>query len=94
MALNIKNQDVETLLNDVAKMTGESKMEAVRKALQECKQRLALRFMTPQDSERLTMLLKEEIWPQIPANLLGTKLSKAEEEAILGYGEAAAIRWR
>ncbi len=87
MALNIKNQDVEALLNDVVKMTGESKTEAVRKALAERKQRLALRFVTPQDSDRLNTFLHEEIWSQIPADLLGTKLGKAEEEAILGFGE-------
>ena len=87
MALNIKNQDVETLLNEVIKMTGESKTEAVRKALEERRQRLALRIMTPQDGDRLNTFLNEEIWSQIPADLLGTKLSKSEEEAILGYGD-------
>ena len=87
MALNIKNQDVETLLNDVVKMTGESKTEAVRKALEERRQRLALRFVTVKDSDRLVTFLSEEIWSQIPAGLLGTKLSKVEEETILGFGE-------
>ena len=87
MALNIKNQDVETLLNEIVKMTGESKTEAVRKALEERRQRLALHLVRPQDSKRLNTFLKEEIWLQIPADLLGTKLSKAEEEVILGFGE-------
>lgn len=87
MALNIKNRDVEALLDDVVKMTGESKTEAVRKALEERRQRLALQVMAPQGGGRLITFLKEEIWPQIPADLRGTKLSKTEEEAILGYGE-------
>lgn len=87
MALNIKNQDVEMLLNSVVKMTGESKTEAVRKALEERRQRLALRFMIFQDSSRLNTFLDEEIWSQIPEELLGTTLSKAEEEQILGTGE-------
>ena len=43
MALNIKNQDVENLLDEVVQMTGESKTEAIRKALEERRQRLALR---------------------------------------------------
>lgn len=87
MALNIKNQEVENLLNSVVKMTGESKTEAVRKALEERQQRLALRFMVTQDDNWLNTFLGEEIWPQIPPDQLGTKLSKAEEEAILGVGE-------
>ncbi|MCA9928551.1 MAG: type II toxin-antitoxin system VapB family antitoxin [Anaerolineales bacterium] len=87
MALNIKNRDVETLLDDVVKLTGESKTEAVRKALEERRQRLAMQFATVQHSGRLAAFLEDEIWPQIPANLLGKRLSKVEEEAILGYGE-------
>jgi antitoxin VapB len=87
MALNIKNQDVENLLNSVVKMTGESKTEAVRKALEERQQRLALRFMVTQDDNWLNTFLGEEIWPQIPPDQLGTRLSKEEEEAILGMGD-------
>ena len=87
MALNIKNQDVEMLLNSVVEMTGESKTEAVRKALEERQQRLALRFMMSKDSNRLNTFLDEKIWSQIPVELLGTTLSKAEEEQILGIGD-------
>ena len=79
MALNIKNQEVENLLNSVVKMTGESKTEAVRKALEERQQRLALRFMVTQDDNWLNTFLGEEIWPQIPPDQL--------EEAILGVGD-------
>lgn len=84
MAVNIKNHDVETLLNKVVAITGESKTEAIRKALEERQQRLALQLMIPQDKERLTTFLRDEIWPQIPEELLGTKLSKEEELEILG----------
>jgi antitoxin VapB len=87
MALNIKNQDVETLLDSVVKITGESKTEAVRKALEERKQRLVLHSMIANDQNRLRMFLEEEVWPHIPAELLGKKLSKEEEEEILGFGE-------
>lgn len=87
MALNIKNKDVEMLLNSVVKITGESKTEAVRKALEERQQRLTLRFMMIRDNNRLNAFLNEEIWSQIPSELLGTTLSKAEEEQILGIGE-------
>ena len=39
------------------------------------------------DEVRLFAFLTDEIWPQIPPELLGTHLSKQEEEKILGYGE-------
>jgi antitoxin VapB len=39
------------------------------------------------ETERILAFLEEEVWPQIPASVLGTQLSKEEEEAILGYGE-------
>lgn len=84
MALNIKNKYVETLLDSVVKITGESKTEAVRKALEERHQRLALRSLTSHDHNLLHTFLTEEIWPQIPAELLGTTHSKAKEEEILG----------
>ena len=87
MALNIKNQDVENLLDSVVKMTGESKTEAVRKALEERQQRLALRSMNSNNRNRLNTFLEEEIWPQIPSELMGKTISKAEEEEILGFGE-------
>ena len=87
MALTIQNQDVEMLLRNIVEMTGESKTEAIRKALEERQQRLALQFTMPQDNNRLNTFLNEEIWSQIPAELLGTRFSKSEEEQILGMGE-------
>lgn len=88
MALNIENQDVENLLEKVVRITGESRTEAVRKALEERHQRLSLPLVSPENEARLFVFLREELWPQIPNELLGTRLSKTEEEAILGYGEA------
>lgn len=87
MALNIKNPDVEKLLEELVQITGESKTEAVRKALAERQERLALRYGRQQPEIRLHAFLQDEVWPQIPADLRGTRLTKAEEEAILGYGE-------
>ncbi len=90
MALNIKNSDVENMLNEMVQMTGESKTEAVRKALAERQQRLVLRFAARQQEIRLRTFLQDEVWPQIPEELRGIRLTKAEEEAILGYGELGA----
>lgn len=90
MTLNIKNTDVEKLINDVVQLTGESKTEAVRRALVERYERLSLRFGTQPNNGRLLTFLQKEVWPQIPTELRGTKLTKAEEEAILGYGDTGA----
>jgi antitoxin VapB len=35
-------------------------------------------------------MLEEEIWSQVPADVLGVPLTKAEREAILGYGPEGA----
>jgi antitoxin VapB len=87
MAVNIKNNDVENLLNELALMTGESKTETVRQALIERRCRLALQNNVRQPKIRLLTFLEEEVWPQIPADQQGIRLAKADEEAILGYGE-------
>ena len=41
MPLNIKNLEVERLAEEIARLTGESKTEAVRKALEERRTRLS-----------------------------------------------------
>ena len=87
MSLNIKNKEVDRLLQEVVSLTGESKTEAVRRALAERHQRLSLHYTGADAGRRLLAFLQDEIWPQIPDELLGTSLTKEAEEAILGYGE-------
>jgi antitoxin VapB len=90
VALNIKNAEVERLVDDVARLTGESKTEAVRRALLERKQRLVHR-VDPNDRERrVRRFLEREIWPLVPAHELGRRLSGEEEDAILGFGPDGA----
>jgi antitoxin VapB len=84
MALNIKNKDVERLLDEVVEITGETKTEAVRRALEERRRRLALRGVGDENRQSVRVFLENEIWPQIPADQLGATLTKAEEESILG----------
>jgi antitoxin VapB len=86
MALNIKNPEAEQLASEVAALTGETKTEAIRVALFERKQRLRLRRGQESKQVRVDRLLSERIWPQIPRNMLGRKVSKREKERILGYG--------
>ncbi len=86
MSLNIKNSEVERLVDDIVGITGESKTEAIRKALDERRQRLVLRAVAPRSDARLLAFLENEIWSQVPPELLGQPITKEEEEAILGYG--------
>lgn len=85
MALNIKNATVERLAAEVAEMTGESKTETIRKALEERKARLRLHSSAGRQ-ERVRRFLEREVWPQIPPDQLGRRPSRDEEEQILGYG--------
>ena len=86
MALNIKNQEVERLADEVATLADETKTEAIRRALLDRKQRLMLRRGRPPKQRCLEAALRSFIWPEIPAELTGTGIPKAEREKILGYG--------
>lgn len=86
MALNIKNAEVEQLASDVAALAGESKTEAVKRALQERKQRLAQRVDPADRPGRARRFLEREVWPLVPAGEVGRRLRPHEEDAILGYG--------
>ncbi|MEO7804254.1 MAG: type II toxin-antitoxin system VapB family antitoxin [Actinomycetota bacterium] len=86
MGLNIKNADVERLAAEVAGLTGESKTEAIRRALDERKGRLAGRVATRSRHDAVRRFLEREIWPLIPPEELGRRTGKRRREAILGYG--------
>ena len=85
MALNLKNPDVERLAAEVARLTGESKTEAIRRALEERKRRLK-GASTAERRARVLQHLRAKVWPTIPKRQLGRRLSREEEDAILGYG--------
>lgn len=85
MALNIKNAEVERLATEVADITGESKTEAIRRALEERRRRLK-GPSTAERRARLLKLLETKVWPSIPKKQLGRRLTRDEEDAILGYG--------
>ncbi len=87
MALNIKNPEVERLAGEVAGMTGETKTEAIRKALKERRDRLAYHIVHRNRKADLLDFLNREIWPSIPRHLLGKRLTRAEQDRILGYGD-------
>jgi antitoxin VapB len=85
MALTLKNPQVEALVKEVAELSGESKTEAVRKALLDRRDRLRLvRGGAPRrDLERF---LETHVWPAIPSRVLGREVTKEEAEEYLGFG--------
>jgi antitoxin VapB len=87
VALNIKNEAVERLVAEVARLAGESKTEAVRRALEERKARLAYRLVDGDRASRLRRFLETEVWPRIPAEELGRRMTREAEDEILGYGK-------
>jgi antitoxin VapB len=85
MPLNIKNAEVEQLAAEVARLTGESKTEAIRRALEERRRRLK---GSPARDRRKRVLtyLEKKVWTKLPKGERGRRLSRDEEDAILGYG--------
>lgn len=86
MALNIKNVEVERLAAEVATLTGETKTEAIRKALEERNQRLTFQVSRRQRAHSFVRFLEEEVWPNLPPGTLGRRPTREEEDEILGYG--------
>jgi len=85
MALNLKNADVERLAAEVARLTGESKTEAIRRALEERRRRLKGPGVKERRA-RVLRFLRDKVWPSIPKHQLGRRLTREEEDALLGYG--------
>ena len=85
MALNLKNEEVERLATEVARLAGESKTEAIRRALVERRRRLKGR-VSEQRRARVVQFLEKTVWPTLPEGELGRRLTRAEEEELLGIG--------
>lgn len=85
MALNLKNDEVERLAAEVARLTGESKTEAIRRSLEERRRRL--RGRSPdQRRQRVLTFLEKRIWSALPEAERGRRLTRAEEDDMLGLG--------
>jgi antitoxin VapB len=85
VALNIKNDEVERLVNEVARLSGETKTEAVRQALLERRRRLVYRSGRNR-RDQVMNLLELDVWPSVPPGELGRRLTVDEEADILGFG--------
>jgi antitoxin VapB len=86
MGLNIKNEEVERLAAEVAALAGETKTEAIRRALAERRERLRYRGVRRDRAQSVLAFLAREIWPRVPKAQRGRRPSVAEEAEILGYG--------
>ena len=85
MALNIKNSQVEALAEQVASATGVTKTEAIRQALLEKRERLAL----PSPEERWAALkpqFERDIWSKLDPGVRGKGIPQEVQDEILGYG--------
>ncbi|MBI2689136.1 MAG: type II toxin-antitoxin system VapB family antitoxin [Acidobacteria bacterium] len=80
MGLNIKNAEVERLAAEVAAMTGESKTEAIRKALLERKESLSVPQRQRMDGVR--EWLEREVWPLTKPEFRGKPVTKEEMDAL------------
>ena len=86
MGLNIKNPQVEQLAEEVARLAGETKTEAIRQSLLERRSRLRLRLPAGRRRRRLESFLEREVWSRVSPDQLGRAPDQAERERILGYG--------
>lgn len=75
------------MLDEITALTGETKTEAVRRALAERRARLRFRVADGRKSDRVRRFLEREVWNRIPPDQLGRAPGKVEREEILGYGE-------
>jgi antitoxin VapB len=85
MALHIEDADVERLAAEVARLAHESETVAVRRALEERKEKLE-QPESPQKRRNMREYFEREVWPRIPPDVLGKSITKEEEEEILGFG--------
>jgi antitoxin VapB len=86
MPLNIKNTAVELLVADVARTTGESKTEAIRRALEDRKRDLAAQGAPGSSRARFLRFLASEVWPTIPRREMRKRWSRAKLDRVLGFG--------
>lgn len=86
MALNIKDPEAERLAAELAARTGMSKTAAVRMALHDQLERLGRPAGHRDGGEQFVRFLRAQVWSQVPKEVFGTAVTKAEREEILGYG--------
>ena len=79
MAVSIENDEVERLVGELAELTGETETEVVRRSLVERRLRLVCGVARPK-RKRWMAFLEHEVWPTIPENELGLRLTNEEQD--------------
>ena len=73
-----------------SRLAGETKTESIRKALEERLARLRQRVVKRDREAEVLRYLEREVWPSVPRGVLGRRLTRREEDQILGYGKEGA----
>jgi antitoxin VapB len=79
--VNLKSDRVAALLEQITERTGETKIDAVTKALEERLQELE----TKNRASRTLTWLKATVWSNPPEGERGKMPSKEEQEELLGF---------
>lgn len=82
MGLNPNSDEVDILAEEAALQTDETRTEAQWGPLEERRECL----LTGSRRLPLMQFLEQQVWPHIPADVLGTTLTREKEDLILGYG--------
>jgi antitoxin VapB len=83
VSLNVKSEEVVRLANEVALLAHETKTEAIRRALLERRERL---IGASARGQSLISFLEKQVWPFIPDEVRGRRMTRDAEDQILGYG--------
>lgn len=79
--VNLKSDRVATLVDRLVTITGESKVDAVARALE-----LRLTTLsTDTKASRVLAWLETQVWPNLPEGVRGRSPSKEEQEDLLGF---------
>jgi antitoxin VapB len=79
------SSEIEELAAQVAELAGESRVEAIHRALMERLERLQSDADTRERLRRAMEFLQHEVWPLVPEDQLGRSLTREEEDELLGY---------
>jgi hypothetical protein len=86
MSLNLKDEETVALVSELAKRLGKTKTGAVREVVRDRLNELDRATRSEADARvtEFTSWLEREIWPHTSS---GKRLTREEEEHLLGYDE-------
>lgn len=78
--------ETEQLAAEVAALANETQAEAIRRALEERRERLRANEERKAKRRNIQEWLEREVWPTLPPDVRGKEITREEEDEILGYG--------